>query len=107
MDNRKNLEALSKCHDIRMKKKYNDNNEESLSFADFEKEIAAIKKKGKRNYNDLIYAGNGLKLEVFNFMKFIWDSENIPRTWDLLSYFPTKIPMNSPKNNYFCHKTYI
>ena len=76
------FEAQERCHEIRMKRNHEEE-EESLTFEDFEEEILAIQKKGKHNYDDVLKAGEGLKAEVFNFLNMVWKTENIPRKWDL------------------------
>ena len=54
-----------------------------LSFSDFENEVKSVKEKGKRIYSEITKAGDGFKRDVFRFLKFVWDSEKIPKAWDL------------------------
>ena len=79
--------VISKCHDIRMKRQSNSNDEddavEELSRDDFDKEIKSLRSKGKARYKDITEAGEGFKEDVYRFMKFIWDMEEIPKNWDL------------------------
>ena len=42
-----------------------------------------MKVKWKHNYDDLLKAGFGLRMEVFKFLKYVWETELIPRKWDL------------------------
>ena len=79
-DNYKLMNVLRECHNLRMNNlDAFDAPEEKLSFQDFEKEILSVKQKGKNNYNDLIRSGRGFRYEVFKFLKYIWESEEIPR----------------------------
>ena len=49
---------------------------------DLEKEIASLRKKGKNKYKEIIEAGIGLKKNVYELMKIIWDKEEIPSSWN-------------------------
>ena len=50
---------------------------------DLDKEIKSVKQKGKCKYLEITEAGTGLKRPVYEFMKLVWDSEEIPASWNL------------------------
>ena len=54
------------------------NDSDVLYQSDFDQQIEHLRGKGKPKYDLLVKAG-----AVFNIMKRIWDTEDIPRTWDL------------------------
>ena len=59
------------------------NPEETLERKEFDEEIASLRKKGKKRYKEITEAGQGFQHDVFNFLKLIWDTENIPQNWNL------------------------
>ena len=66
-----------------MTEKKQENSGDDLLYTDFEKEIQSLKARGKQRYKEITEAGEGFKRDVFNFLKIIWDSETIPKAWDL------------------------
>ena len=76
------FDAMKIRHKMRMNKK-GENEDEALSEEDFRNELKLLKEKGKNKYKEITEAGLGFKKDVFRFMKLIWDSEEIPATWNL------------------------
>ena len=91
------FEEMKRRHAMRMISD-SDEEEESneLTREDFDKELLSLKSKGKKVYNDVLKAGNGLKSDVFNFFSHIWKSEKIPSQWDLTTLM--QVYKKGPKN---------
>ena len=75
------FEEMKIRHGIRMDTK--EEEDDSLTEEDFFKEIKALKGKGKNKYKEITEAGKGFQRNVFEFMKYVWESEKIPARWNL------------------------
>ena len=61
---------MKRNHEARMELKSKEgDHEETLTMKDFEKEIELLKKKGNKKYKELTEAGQGFRMDVFDFMK--------------------------------------
>ena len=63
---------------------------------EFDKQVKLFKDKGKKTYEFIVNAGEGLKNLVFKISKLIWETEDIPDSWNLTNLF--QIFKKGPKN---------
>ena len=80
-EHKKNIAALKFCHSIRMKRNKEEEEDETLTYQEFEKEMDEIRKKGKHNYDDLIKAGNGLKKMFLDFSNIFGTLKTSLESW--------------------------